>query len=152
MSDITGSGSLQFWQGIAAVIGASLGGFFLALGRRSGGVASRAPEANPSGDALQREILAETRALVTEVRSLVTETRGLRGDWQAKREADEERRRDLRERSVDEQLDDIRRTLNINRVGQNDIKHVLGHVMDRLPASERPRLPAPDDRGLAAES
>ena len=137
MSDITGSGSLQFWQGIAAVVGASLGGFFLAIGRKSGGVASRAFEANPTGDALQREILAELR--------------GLRTDWQAKRQADEDRRRDLRERSVDEQLDDIRRSLKINRVGQNDIKHVLGHVMDRLPTADPPRLSAPYDRGAAAD-
>ncbi len=123
MSDISGSGSLQFWQGIAAVVGASVGGFFLAIGRRAGSVASRAPEAAPAGDALQREILAELR--------------GLRADWQAKRERDEERTRDIRERNVDEQLDDLRRGQRLGRAGTTDLKLMLGSVLDRLPYSDR---------------
>ena len=36
MAGISDSASLQFWQGVAAVVGASVGGFFLAVGRRAG--------------------------------------------------------------------------------------------------------------------
>ncbi len=126
MAGISDSASLQFWQGVAAVAGASIGGFFLAIGRRAGSVASKAPEAILAGDALQRDILAA-------IRENTEELHGLRTDWQAKRAADEDRRRDIREQNVDEQLDDIRRELRARRAGQNDVKHLLGETLRRLP-------------------
>ena len=41
-------------------------------------------------------------------------------------------------------MDDIRRELKARRAGQNDIKHLLGDVRDRLPPPDTRLLPAPD--------
>ena len=142
MSDIGGNASLQFWQGIAAVVGASIGGFFLAIGRRAAGAASKVPDNAATGDALQRDILAATRDVADELR-------GLRTDWQAKREADEARVRDIRERSIDERIDELSRGQRIGRANSNDLKHLLGSVLDRLPPPDprRERDPDPADEG-----
>ena len=127
MSDTGGSFNLQFWQGIAAAVGAGLAAFVVGIGRRAGGIAaSRSAATEAAGDALQREILAA-------IKENTAEQRGLRSDWQAKRDRDEDRLRDIRERNVDEQLDDIRRELRRRRAGQDDVKILLGETLRRLP-------------------
>ncbi len=145
MAGISDSASLQFWQGIAAVAGAAIGGFFLAVGRRAGSAASKAPEASTSGDALQRMILDATRENTSELR-------GLRADWQAKRDADEARVRDIRERSIDERIDELSRGQRIGRANTNDVKQLLGVVIERLPAPDARRPPDGDPLALPAPS
>lgn len=126
MAGISDSGSLQFWQGVAGVVGAAIGGFFIAIGRRAGAVAKAAPDGEPAGDALQRKILEQTRAGAEASRDLAAEIRGMRSDW-----------RDLRDR-FEERFDDLRHGQSVGRRGSNEIRVLLRELIDRQPERVRP--------------